>query len=604
MESEERQIKDPATPRSAGGGSVDALEKRIAELESERDGLRAELERVRRESERTIAQLQARLGGAAEVERTAPADRVAAPAAGAATPANGSATPAASPAPEVHGRLQSAVDDVERLLRTVQSDAATIEVRLGSLNGVASRLVREHEAAQARAAALVSARNRAGLDGELLGLAATIDAMRGAAEEARNVGATLTALSGTLADLQRRSAQSRRDAHAQREGASGGAATGPGGLLPRLDLVDAQIRHLDGLCVNSSCQLSVLAQDLTRVNSSTEMLRHQLREERNGLAHDAQAATAAGAAARDELQDVEREIADQRLHLSHMEEITQEMKAARQPAPPATRQPVESPAAAAESGEATSEAAAATQSNSGIFVFDEGPVGEGTVRRLDSFGISVGTMNPGVDLADALKNQKVSSVAINLAMPYAWGLARRLLACTATADAALFAYALAPGAKRGFWFGRIGFFVPTVDDSNVTSVLQRLTPVVKRVISVSTDLDAVEEVRPQLERAAIAATFVRNAQQVRETIPKAQPQAALIQLSPRCFDIFPAISVLRAAESSRFIPILFLLDTKAQPRDLAFFSAGVRMLADKNPIEPAEIVNLLTMSLKVIARRK
>ena len=63
--------------------------------------------------------------------------------------------------------------------------------------------------------------------------------------------------------------------------------------------------------------------------------------------------------------------------------------------------------------------------------------------------------------------------------------------------------------------------------------------------------------------------------------------------------MFRAIAGLRAAEISRDIPIIFLLDGEAQPREEAFLTAGLRMLTGRGDLAPGALVDSLASAFDV-----
>ncbi|HSP95712.1 MAG TPA: hypothetical protein VL049_00525, partial [Candidatus Dormibacteraeota bacterium] len=91
----------------------------------------------------------------------------------------------------------------------------------------------------------------------------------------------------------------------------------------------------------------------------------------------------------------------------------------------------------------------------------------------------------------------------------------------------------------------------------------------------------------------ISTAVVLDDRQALDLVPTIRPEAAVLHLSPTCVDVFRAISGLRAAEIARDIPILFLLDAEPQPREEAFLSAGVRMLASRGGLAPDGLVETL-----------
>ena len=84
-----------------------------------------------------------------------------------------------------------------------------------------------------------------------------------------------------------------------------------------------------------------------------------------------------------------------------------------------------------------------------------------------------------------------------------------------------------------------------------------------------------------------------DGRQALDLVPTIRPEAAVLHLSPSCADVFRAIAGLRSAEITRDIPIVFLLDAEAQPREEAFLTAGLRMLTGRGDLVPDGLVDSL-----------
>jgi chromosome segregation ATPase/CheY-like chemotaxis protein len=222
---------------------------------------------------------------------------------------------------------------------------------------------------------------------------------------------------------------------------------------------------------------------------------------------------------------------------------------------------------------------------------DEGAIA--AVRQLAEFGHRVSTVPPSPDIPAALKERSVACAAVNLAAPHAWSLLRHLRNGSGIARMPLIAYALAGDAPKGFWLGAVDFAVMPVAQLDLVDLLNRMIPRVKRVIAMSNDIDVMSDVRTQLTRASISTAVVLDGRQALDLVPTIRPEAAVLHLSPSCADVFRAIAGLRSAEISREIPIVFLLDAEAQPREEAFLSAGLRTLSGRGDLVAAGLVDSL-----------
>jgi len=248
---------------------------------------------------------------------------------------------------------------------------------------------------------------------------------------------------------------------------------------------------------------------------------------------------------------------------------------------------------AAEHGEAVHESGAAAEE---VLILDATEIGQPTSQELNQYGYNAIAVSPDGELVPHLKEHRVACAAINLGAPAAWGALRSLRSGEAGAAPSLVAYALAPGASTGFWFGPTDFTVLPVSE-NVTELLQRMMPKVRRVIAMSADLDVMSDVREELNKGRISTAVVLDGRQALDLVPTVRPEAAVLHLSPSCTDVFRAIAGLRHSEFGREIPILFLLDGEPQPREDAFLSAGVRMLSGRGNLKATELVGALAETL-------
>lgn len=214
-------------------------------------------------------------------------------------------------------------------------------------------------------------------------------------------------------------------------------------------------------------------------------------------------------------------------------------------------------------------------------------------RKLAEFGHRVSALAPSSEAADGLKQRSVAAAAVNLVAPGAWSTLRHLRNGSGIPRMPLVAYALAESANKGFWLGPVDFAILPVAQLELAPLLNRLVPRVKRVLAMSNDIDVMSDVRTQLTGAGVSTAVVLDGRQALDLVPTIRPEAAVLHLSPSCVDVFRAIAGLRAADSARDIPILFLLDEEAQPREEAFLTAGVRMLTGRGALQPEALVDAL-----------
>ena len=234
-----------------------------------------------------------------------------------------------------------------------------------------------------------------------------------------------------------------------------------------------------------------------------------------------------------------------------------------------------------------------------IVFFDSGKAVEESERHLTQFGHQVATMAPTADVLAHLADRRMTCAALNLAIPAAWSTLRALKSDPAHCRRTLLAYALAPDAPAGFWFGTVDFLLLPVA-KNLTEVLVRLAPRIKRVLAMSNDIDVMSDVRTHLTGIGVSTAVVLDGRQALDLVPTVRPEAAVLHLSPSCVDVFRAVQGLRAAEISRDIPILFLLDATAQPREEAFLSAGVRMLSSRGNLRADQLGATVSLALDAV----
>jgi predicted nucleic acid-binding Zn-ribbon protein/CheY-like chemotaxis protein len=226
-------------------------------------------------------------------------------------------------------------------------------------------------------------------------------------------------------------------------------------------------------------------------------------------------------------------------------------------------------------------------------LLDIAEIGAAAVRQLAEFGHRVSALAPTPEIPGALKDRAVACAAMNLAAPHAWTLLRHLRNGSGVPRVPLIAYTLASDAPKGFWLGAVDFTILPVAQIDLVDTLNRMVPKVKRVIAMSNDIDVMSDVRTQLTRASISTAVVLDGRQALDLVPTIRPEAAVLHLSPSCADVFRAIAGLRSAEITRDVPIVFLLDAEAQPREEAFLAAGLRTLAGRGDLVASGLVDSL-----------
>lgn len=232
-----------------------------------------------------------------------------------------------------------------------------------------------------------------------------------------------------------------------------------------------------------------------------------------------------------------------------------------------------------------------------LLVVDDGILGPKVAGALAGNAYRAVVVRPTLDVPALLSERQIVGAAINLATPNAWGAVRRLRFSPAEPPVPLVAYALPHDASRGFWLGVIDFVTASAEESVLIEALTRLVPGIKRVMAMSSDLDVMEHVRKELNNRRISTAVVLDHRQVLNMLSVVRPEAALVHLSPRCMDVFRAIAALRSQRQWRDVPILFFLDEEAQPRDIAFLTAGVRMLAVRGDLDCEELLTAVTAHL-------
>jgi hypothetical protein len=221
--------------------------------------------------------------------------------------------------------------------------------------------------------------------------------------------------------------------------------------------------------------------------------------------------------------------------------------------------------------------------------------------QLGSYGHPAHGVSPGEGMLAHIEGHRFAYAAINLAIPSAWQTIRALRTVSTRVDVPFFAYALAPGASSGFWLGAIDFVVLPIAENTLPAILSRLAPRARRVIGMSNDIDVMGDVRAQLSARGVSTAVVLDGRQALDLVPTVRPEAAILHLSPRCVDVFRAMSGLRSNEAVKNIPLLCLLDQAPHAQEEAFFTAGLRMLSTRANLKATELSNAIASSVDALA---
>lgn len=248
---------------------------------------------------------------------------------------------------------------------------------------------------------------------------------------------------------------------------------------------------------------------------------------------------------------------------------------------------------AAEGDAVVEQAAEAPAQPDEIVLLDLEPFVTSAAQLLSETGHRVMSFKPEPDSAAELAQASFACAAINLAAPAAWPTLRKIRNGAGVPHTPMVAYALGENAAKGFWLGPVDFITLPVTETDLRKLISKMVPNVRRVIAMSHDFDIMEQVRSQLADGRISTAVVLDGRQVLDLVPTVKPQAAILHMSPNCTDVFRAVAGLRSQEETRDIPILFLLDTEAQPREESFVTAGIRMLSGRGTLLPDNLPSSL-----------
>jgi predicted nucleic acid-binding Zn-ribbon protein len=627
----------------AGGDELAAAAERaaarLAELEADHVRLSAELEQTRAQSVQSTAELREQVAALEQARRALEAECQA-------------LAGADSERQQLAARL-GALDDE---LRGAREAGRTLEQRLAEQRALGERLQQERNALEARVAELAAggqsleqerqtavsvARQRiAEREAEVARLSAQLDAMRNAAAEELNrtrhdAESTLDGLRVDLAETSRArdemqralaAAQQELAAHqrsladmsaerARLEAAAEKLTADRAGLATRIESAEAERVELLRAREASAERVVALESELRTVREQQlATLQAQLGAEQEARQASESSFAAAEASYRDEIAELRDQVAQFTHEQERLSRALEEKDLLLQSAEenltvldlPGAGDEEDSvldidrdyaPERAAGDGTADLDAAVEDEDSAAdsgeIVLFDSDDGATVAARRLTEFGHRVSALPASADASAQLAQRSVACAAVNLAASGGWEMLRHLRNGSGIPRIPLIAYALAANAAKGFWLGPVDFAVMPVAQSDLAEALNRMVPKVKRVIAMSNDIDVMSEVRTQLTGAGISTAVVLDGRQALDLVPTIRPEAAVLHLSPTCVDVFRAIAGLRSAEISRDIPILFLLDAEAQPREEAFLTAGLRMLTGRGTLQPDTLVDTL-----------
>ncbi len=232
-----------------------------------------------------------------------------------------------------------------------------------------------------------------------------------------------------------------------------------------------------------------------------------------------------------------------------------------------------------------------------IVLLDDAELIAAAARELSAIGHQVTALRPEPDAAAELAQNPFACAAINLAAPSAWPTLRKMRNGAGVPHSPMIAYALGQNADKGFWLGPVDFATLPISETDINQVIGAMVPNLRRVIAMSHDFDIMEEVRAQMTAKKVSTAVVLDGRQVLDLVPTVKPQAAILHMSPNCTDVFRAVAGLRSQEETREIPILFLLDEEAQPREESFVTAGIRMLSGRGTLVPDQLPSSLATAL-------
>lgn len=233
-----------------------------------------------------------------------------------------------------------------------------------------------------------------------------------------------------------------------------------------------------------------------------------------------------------------------------------------------------------------------------LVLLDDGAVGERACAALAAAGVEATPQSLDEAAAAEWAGRNLKCILLNLGAGIsAWRALRQLRQGASTRHVPILAYAAEGQASTGFCLGRVDFALWPLEPGRMIECLGRLRPKLQRLLVVSTDIDGMGELREPLARARISSSLVLDAKQALELSSMVQPEAAVVHLSPACPSAGRAITVLRAQERTRDLPLLVLIDAAPVAGEEAFFATTSRHFASRPGFQlshlPEEIGRLI-----------
>jgi len=217
-----------------------------------------------------------------------------------------------------------------------------------------------------------------------------------------------------------------------------------------------------------------------------------------------------------------------------------------------------------------------------LVLLDEGGTGDAAAAALAAAGFEVTVLPPTAGGVDEVARRKVRCIMLNVALGAgAWQVLRDLRERVATRSVPILVYAMRADATAGFCLGRADFALWPADPARLIERLGRLRPKLRRVLALSADIDGMGQLREPLAQARISTSVVLDGKQALEFASMVDPEAAMLHVSPACPSVVRAIAGLRAAEPTRQLPLLILLDKTPGARDDGFLAGVAQQLLVK-----------------------
>lgn len=228
-----------------------------------------------------------------------------------------------------------------------------------------------------------------------------------------------------------------------------------------------------------------------------------------------------------------------------------------------------------------------------LVTLDDGEIGEELVRRVAKYGHPCVCPPAECDLEEELSQRKVALLAVNLASPRTWRLAR-VLAKSATAQKMpIVGYALPNINSPGLWFGMLNFVTLPLEDAALTDAMKRLAPNIKQTILVGQAGDVFSELRKQLIRLRMPTQIASDRRQIPDVI-RAGVGTSVVYPASGPVDAFRVLATLREDWTFKDAPSLFVLDEVPQPREEELLTAGVRTTLRMGRMRFDELITQLT----------